>query len=86
MELSQFDQLEEKIAMALNVINELKENKQALIEKLKAEQEKNQQLEKENDRIKSEFSGKSDNIEEAKERIQKLISKLESENLEEILK
>ena len=92
MEQSQFEKLEEKITMALEVIKDLKAQKQLLTEELNSANEKMKELEsrtlqQDEDiaRLKSDFSQKTDNMSKAGERIQNLISKLDEENLESLL-
>ena len=93
MEQSQFEKLEEKVSRVLEVIKDLKAQKQSLSEELNAAKEKIKELEsktpKQNEdltRLRSELSAKADNMAKAGEKIQNLITKLENENLEALSK
>ena len=89
---TQFEKLEEKIHLALEVIENLKNQKQTLKDELSNAEIKIEDLnltigqkDAELNQIQGEMSEKTSNINQASEKIQGLISKLEQENLEAIL-
>ncbi len=92
METAQFEKLEEKINLALKVITELKQEKQLLNEELSNTNNRITELEgqltqktEEFNQLQTENEQKGSNMNEAAERIQNLINRLEQENLEQLI-
>jgi chromosome segregation ATPase len=92
MEPIQFDKLEDKINTVLSVINELKTKNGSLSEELNNSKQTIQQLEEANKKqeeeielLKLETTEKTGNMSEVKDKIEQIISKLDKENLEEML-
>ena len=91
MESAQFEKLEEKVELAIRIIADLKQSKQALEEEIERSNLRNSELEKQNEELtqnkgelENTLSEKSSTLANADEKVQNLIAKLEAENLEEI--
>ncbi len=89
---AEFEILEEKIILALNVIKDLKGKNDSLANELKGIKDSsdnlNQQLSAKNEeiaRLQSELEDKTNNMVLAGEKVQSLIEKLNEEHLEEVL-
>ena len=85
MDIAEFEALGKKVELAVNIISELKQEKENLKKDLQAALEMNKELEvqliekeKDLENMKGELDHKSDNIHQAGERVRDMVSRLEA--------